>query len=123
MLQGASTDRYATFPSQGLLDWRHTISPGQDRQTPGLPSRPPGQSRTSARAAVCRNHLERVVRMHKSNPAIVGGFAFGGSQDEDYNIDDLPVFEQDAETLSGRVSARTTDIMLLGIYAVLFFMT
>lgn len=52
-----------------------------------------------------------------------GGFPFGGSQDEDYNIDDLPVFEPDSEMLSGRVAARTTDILLLGIYAVLFFMT
>jgi len=51
-----------------------------------------------------------------------GGFPFGGSQDEDYVIDDLPVFEPRSEILAGRVAARGTDIMLLGIYAVLFFM-
>ncbi|MFH1569982.1 MAG: ABC transporter permease subunit [Gemmatimonadota bacterium] len=49
-----------------------------------------------------------------------GGW-FGGS-DDDYNIDHLPTFDFRSENLVDRVSERTVDILLLAVFAVLFFM-
>ena len=57
----------------------------------------------------------------KSGDGGGGGF-WGGSNDEDYSIDDMPVFTYKAEELEGRLAARTTDILLLVIFVVLFFM-
>ena len=51
-----------------------------------------------------------------------GGGFWGGSRNEDYSIDDMPVFTFRSENLEGRLAARTTDILLLGVFAVLFFM-
>ena len=47
---------------------------------------------------------------------------FGDQEDEDYRIDDMPVFKLRAESLAGRLTARTTDVLLLAVFAVLFFM-
>jgi ABC-type transport system involved in multi-copper enzyme maturation permease subunit len=52
-----------------------------------------------------------------------GGFGnFGGSTDEDYSIDDMPIFEYQAEDVGVRLDSRTTDVLLLVIFAVLFFL-
>ena len=51
-----------------------------------------------------------------------GGGFWGGSADEDYSIDDMPVFTSRQESLEGRLAARTTDVLLLGVFAILFFM-
>jgi len=45
-----------------------------------------------------------------------------GATEADYSIEDMPVFSHKAEDLSARMSSRTTDILLLAIFAVLFFM-
>ena len=45
-----------------------------------------------------------------------------GQEEEDYSIDDMPVFEFRPESLEGRLSARTMDVLLLIVFAVLFFM-
>jgi hypothetical protein len=45
---------------------------------------------------------------------------FGDQEDEDYRIDDMPVFKLRAESLAGRLTARTTDVLLLAVFAVLF---
>jgi ABC-type transport system involved in multi-copper enzyme maturation permease subunit len=50
-----------------------------------------------------------------------GGGMFGGAE-ADYTIEDMPVFSYRAEALEGRLSARTTDVTLLAVFAVLFFM-
>ena len=51
------------------------------------------------------------------------GFGFGNQQDdEEFSIDDMPVFKFRPESLEGRLSARTIDILLLLVFAVLFFM-
>jgi len=50
-----------------------------------------------------------------------GGF-WGGGGDEDYSIEDMPVFTYKAESLEGRLAARSTDVLLLAVFAVLFFM-
>jgi hypothetical protein len=47
---------------------------------------------------------------------------FGNQEDEDYRIDYMPVFKFRAESLEGRLTARTTDVLLLVVFAVLFFM-
>ena len=47
---------------------------------------------------------------------------FGDQEDEDYGIDDMPVFKFRAESLAGRLTARTTDVLLLVVLAVMFFM-
>ena len=50
----------------------------------------------------------------------------GGSpwrvRNEEYNVSDIPVFAYVPEELSKRVSTRTTDLALLVLFAVLFFM-
>ena len=51
-----------------------------------------------------------------------GGGSWGGSRNEDYSIEDMPVFSYRSENLEGRLAARTTDILLLGVFGVLFFM-
>ena len=53
-----------------------------------------------------------------------GGGFFGGQDDDydDYDIDDMPVFDQKEEDLAGRLAARSTDILLLAVFAVAFFM-
>ncbi|MEE2659536.1 MAG: ABC transporter permease subunit [Candidatus Latescibacterota bacterium] len=52
-----------------------------------------------------------------------GGFGhWGGGDDEDYNVDGMPVFEYRKELLGGRVTARSTDVLLMSLFAVLFFM-
>ena len=54
-----------------------------------------------------------------------GGGDFGGggqAQGEEYSIEDMPVFSFRAESLEGRLAARSTDILLLLILAVLFLM-
>jgi ABC-type transport system involved in multi-copper enzyme maturation permease subunit len=47
---------------------------------------------------------------------------FGGSQDGEYDIEDMPVFTHRAEELAGRLASRTTDVLLLVVFSVLFFM-
>ncbi len=47
---------------------------------------------------------------------------FGNEQDGEFRIDDMPVFKFRSEDLEGRLSARTTDILLLAVFGVLFFM-
>jgi len=46
----------------------------------------------------------------------------GQAQGEEYSIEDMPVFSFRAESLEGRLAARSTDILLLLILAVLFLM-
>ena len=69
---------------------------------------------------VYQRQFSRYVE-EKSGDGGGGGF-WGGGNDEDYSIDDMPVFTYKAEDLEGRLAARTTDILLLAIFAVLFFM-
>ncbi len=45
---------------------------------------------------------------------------FGDQEDEDYRIDDVPVFKFRAKSLPGRLTARTTDVLLLVVLAVIF---
>ena len=51
-------------------------------------------------------------------------FTHWGSSDndEEYDVSDMPVFNYTSEEVSDRASSRMTDILLLAIYAVLFFM-
>ena len=51
-----------------------------------------------------------------------GGGDFGFGEDDDYDIDDMPVFQQREDDLSDRLAARAVDILLLAVFAVLFFM-
>ena len=51
-----------------------------------------------------------------------GDFGWGQAQGEEYSIEDMPVFSFRAESLEGRLAARSTDILLLLIFAVLFLM-
>ena len=55
-----------------------------------------------------------------SAPVVADYFGFG--EDEDYDIEDLPVFQQREDDLSDRLAARSIDILLLAVYAILFFM-
>jgi hypothetical protein len=50
-----------------------------------------------------------------------GGFR-GGGEDEDYSIEDMPVFSFRPESIEGRLAERSTDILLLVMYSVLFIM-
>ena len=45
-----------------------------------------------------------------------------GRSEEEYSVDDMPVFKYASEDLASRASSRTTDILLLVVFAVLFFM-
>ena len=51
-----------------------------------------------------------------------GGSDFGFGEEEDYDIEDLPVFQQREDALSARLAARSIDILLLAVFAILFFM-
>ena len=44
------------------------------------------------------------------------------ASDEGYDVSDIPVFTYVSEDLSKRVSTRMTDLVLLALFAVLFFM-
>jgi len=50
-----------------------------------------------------------------------GGGWFGGG-DDDYSIAQMPAFELGSEGLADRVSERTVDLLLLAVFAVLFFL-
>ena len=50
------------------------------------------------------------------------GMFWGSSNDEDYSIDDMPVFNYRPENLGMRLQVRSTDVLLLIVFAVLFFM-
>jgi len=52
-----------------------------------------------------------------------GGMFWGGNNDQqDYSIDDMPVFDYKPEELGMRLEVRSTDVLLLVVFAVLFFM-
>jgi ABC-type transport system involved in multi-copper enzyme maturation permease subunit len=52
-----------------------------------------------------------------------GGTFWGGNNDDrDYTIDDMPVFDYKPEELGMRLEVRSTDVLLLVVFAVLFFM-
>jgi ABC-2 type transport system permease protein len=51
-----------------------------------------------------------------------GGFFWGDNDSGNYSIADMPVFKYREEGLEARLEARTTDVLLLGVFAVLFFM-
>lgn len=51
-----------------------------------------------------------------------GGGMWGAGEDEDYSIDALPAFNYRSEDVGIRLSERSIDVLLLVIYAVLFFM-
>ncbi|MFT7691545.1 MAG: hypothetical protein ACI8P2_000160, partial [Candidatus Latescibacterota bacterium] len=52
-----------------------------------------------------------------------GGTFWGGNNDDrDYSIDDMPVFDYKPEELGMRLEVRSTDVLLLVVFAVLFFM-
>ena len=51
-----------------------------------------------------------------------GGMFWGSSNDEEYSIDDMPVFTYRPENLGMRLQVRSTDVLLLFVFAVLFFM-
>ena len=51
-----------------------------------------------------------------------GGSFFDGGQGGEYDIEDMPVFAHRAEQLEGRLASRTTDVLLLVVFSVLFFM-
>jgi ABC-type transport system involved in multi-copper enzyme maturation permease subunit len=51
-----------------------------------------------------------------------GGMFWGDANQENYSIDDMPVFSYRAEGLEGRLAARTVDMALLAVFGVAFFM-
>lgn len=51
-----------------------------------------------------------------------GGSFFGGGQEADYTVADMPGFTYRPEALESRLSARTVDVVLLVVFGVLFFM-
>jgi ABC-type transport system involved in multi-copper enzyme maturation permease subunit len=52
-----------------------------------------------------------------------GGMFWGGNNDDqEYSIGDMPVFDYKPEELGMRLEVRSTDVLLLVVFAVLFFM-
>jgi len=51
-----------------------------------------------------------------------GGGGGWGSEDEEYTIDDMPEYEYRSEDVGMRLAQRSVDVLLLVIFAVLFFM-
>jgi hypothetical protein len=45
-----------------------------------------------------------------------------GDDEASYTVADLPVFSPPVEAVAARLAARSTDVLLLAVYAVLFFM-
>lgn len=88
-------------------------------------------TRISAETGVCheqqlvdglRAYQREFSRYVEEKSGDGGGDFRGGGEDEDYSIEDMPVFSSRSEDLADRLAERSTDILLLVMYSVLFIM-
>ena len=69
-----------------------------------------------------QRELARYVEEKLEEEGGGGGGFWGGGDSENYDIEDMPVFKHSSEGLEDRLSSRATDVLLLVVFSVLFFM-
>lgn len=69
-----------------------------------------------------RQYQRQLTRWVREQQQDSGGGTWFHGDDEDYSIDGMPDFQHRSEDLGVRLSERSVDILLLAIFAVLFFM-
>ena len=71
-----------------------------------------------------RNYQRQFVRYvaEQTEAASGGGGGYFGGSDDDYNVENLPAFEYRTDQLGQRLDARIIDVLLLVLFAVVFFM-